>query len=158
MRSACLSLGLLLVGCAAPFTEVKSSSPREGVSVTTCGLGNATTGSVIASMEPPQGAPEERLEPKKVLRVCLRLANKGHAPVRLDRSQVQLKCPRERLDWTSDNDDTAATVHPGSSRDFYVGFSYGVIEPGEEVSVLLDQALTSGGKPFKVDPIVLRRK
>lgn len=153
-----LPLLMLLAGCAAPFVEARPSAPHDGVSVTWCGAQKTSPGSVMRSLDPPTGRSDERVEPPKELRVCLRVANGASKPLRFDRARVELKCPRERREAISDADDQTVTLAAGQTRDIYVGFTYTGLETGEEVQVVLDHALTLGGKDLRLAPLVLRHK
>jgi hypothetical protein len=144
-------------GCAGPFAEVQPSAPTGGVGVRYCGSSSASPGSVLRSLEPPVGAADTQLSPPKELYVCLRLENQGSRPARLNRSNVQLRCPRERQEWVPDRDDDVVIAHPGQSRELHVTFHYTPLVTGEDVALIFDGALTVGGAPVKLRPIVLRK-
>jgi hypothetical protein len=155
-------LTLLAAGCAAPFSMVKPGGAREGVTVSYCGATQSSPGSVMKSLDPPSAVESELhgglMPPPKELHVCVKVENKGGKPARFDRGLVELKCPREKQNWQPDADDQAVVLHPGQSRELHVTFQYSPIDPGEEVSLLFDRALTLGGRSLHVEPIVLRRK
>ena len=161
MRSAPLLL-ILVAGCAGPFLESKPSAPRGGVALIFCGSSDSSPDSVLKSMEPPTRLPPEvsggELEPPEELRVCLKLENKARAVARLDRSMLELKCPREKQSWAPDKDDQEIIVHPGEAREFHVNFHYSPLPSGEEVAVRFERALTVGGKPVNLPPLVLRKR
>jgi hypothetical protein len=149
---------ILCAGCAGPFTEVHPSTPSSGVAITYCGSSATSTESVLQAMEPPAGRPDMQLRPPKELHVCLRLSNAGKQPARLNRSYVQLRCPREKQEWVPDSDDDVVIVHPGEARELHVGFHYSPLDAGEEVAVTFDGAVSAGGRPLKLAPIVLRKQ
>jgi hypothetical protein len=154
---------LLAAGCAAPFSMVKQGGAREGVAVTYCGATQSSPGSVMKSLDPPSAVESElrgsgEMPPPKELHVCLKVENKGSKPARFDRALVELKCPRERQNWQPDSDVQALVLHPGQSRELHVTFHYSPIDPGEDVSLLFDRALTVGGRSLHFEPVVLRRK
>jgi hypothetical protein len=149
---------IVCAGCAGPFTEVHPSAPSGGVAIAYCGSSATSTESVLKAMEPPAGAPDMQLEPPKELHVCLRLSNSGKQPARLNRSYVQLRCPREKQEYVPDSDDDLVIAHPGETRELHVGFHYSPLVAGEDVAVTFDGAVTAGGRPLKLAPIVLRKK
>jgi hypothetical protein len=160
MRWAAL---LLLAGCAAPFDAVNATSRHGGVTLRYCGAAATSSESVMKSLEPPTNVPPEvggnnPISEQKELRVCVKLENKGSEPVRVDRSNVLLKCPHETDDWAGDRDDVEVIAHPGETREFHVGFRYAPVVHGEDVAVVFDRAVKIGGKPARVPPIVLRKR
>jgi hypothetical protein len=163
MRRLVLSgLAAAAVGCAPPFAEVKPSAPRGGVALVYCGSAATSPESVMKALEPPSDLPPEvggggGVSAQKELRVCLRLLNRGAEVVRLDRSYVTLRCPGETDDWAPDRDDQLVIAHPGETRELHVAFRYSPLVHGEEVTLLFDRALTVGGKPARLGPVVLRK-
>jgi len=161
-RAWALPLVVAVAGCAAPFAEVRVRAALNGVEVAYCGGQSSLPGSVLRSMEPPSAVESElhggMLAPSKELRACVRIVNHAARQVQLDRSLVELKCPRERQNWVPDSDDQRVRVPAGESRQLWVGFHYNPIEAGEQVELVLDRALTLDGRPLKVQTLVLRRK
>jgi hypothetical protein len=157
MRRAWLVLAL--VGCGAPFTEIKPSAPKSGVALVYCGSASTSAESVMKSLEPPTGPSGESSMPEqKELRVCLKLENKGSQVAKVDRSDFELRCPHETDSWAEDHDDVEVIAHPGETRELHVSFRYSPLVHGEDVQVLLDKVLTVGGARVKLQPIVLRRQ
>ncbi|MGZ3408431.1 MAG: hypothetical protein ACXVAN_18400 [Polyangia bacterium] len=158
-RASLLLLSLSLVGCGAPFAEVKPSAPQRGVALVYCGSAATSAESVMKSMEPPTGpSGESGMPEQKELRVCLKLENKGDKVAKLDRSDLELRCPHETDSWSEDHDDVEVIAHPGETRELHVSFRYSPLVHGEDVELLLDKALTVGGARVKLAPIVLRRQ
>jgi hypothetical protein len=152
-------VGLVLVGCAAPFAEVKPSEPRAGVAVVYCGSAATSPESVMKAMEPPTGPTGESSMPEdKELRVCLRVENHGGDKARFVRSDVSLRTPHENTQPAADHDDDLVIALPGETRELHVSFRYSPLVHGEDVQVILANALTVGGKPLKLPPIVLRKQ
>ena len=158
MRPAWLVLAL--VGCGAPFAEVKPSAPKSGVALVYCGSAATSAESVMKSMEPPTGPVGESsgMSEQKELRVCLRLENRGDQVAKVDRSDFELRCPHETDSWSQDRDDVEVIAHPGETRELHVSFRYSPLVHGEDVQLILDKALTVGGARVKLSPIVLRRQ
>jgi hypothetical protein len=154
---------LAALGCAAPFDAVKPSAEKGGVTLAYCGASATSTESVMKSLEPPTNVPAEvggnnPISDQKELRVCVRLTNKGSQPVRIDRSNILLKCPHETDDWSGDRDDLEVIAHPGETREFHVGFRYSPLVHGEDVEVVFDRAVKIGNQPARLPPIVLRKR
>jgi hypothetical protein len=150
---------LALAGCGAPFSEVKPSAPDRGVALVYCGSSATSAASVLKAMEPPVGQTGENgLPEQKELRVCLRLENQGDAVARLDRSEITLRCPHERDDWTQDRDDEEVIAHPGEQKELHVGFRYSPLTSGEDVALVFDGAVTIGGHAAKLPPLLLRKR
>lgn len=162
MRAGALVLLALAGGCT-PFKEVKPSSPTGGVALVYCGSSATSPESVMKSLEPPTNVPPEvggggGLSDLKELRVCLKLENRGDKPARLDRTRVTLRCPHETDSWEYDHDDQEVIAHPGETRELHVAFRYGPLVHGEDVQVVFDGALTVGGRPAKIGPLLLRKE
>ena len=146
-------------GCAAPFNEIKPSEPRGGVAVVYCGSAATSPESVLKAMEPPTGPTGESSMPEdKELRVCLRLENRGGDKARLVRSDVGLRTPHENTQPAADRDDDLVIALPGETRELHVSFRYSPLVHGEEVQVILANAVTVGGKSLKLPPILLRKQ
>jgi hypothetical protein len=146
-------------GCAAPFNELKPSEPRGGVAVVYCGSAATSPESVLKAMEPPTGPTGESSMPEdKELRVCLRLENHGSDKARFVRSDVSLRTPHENTQPAADSDDDLVIALPGETRELHVSFRYSPLVHGEDVEVILASALSVGGKPLKLPPIVLRKQ
>lgn len=157
-----LVLILLIAGCAGPFQQSKPSAPQGGVALSYCGSSDSSPESIVKAMEPPTRLPPEvsggELEPPEELRVCLKLENQSSQVARLDRTLVMLKCPREKQNWQPDRDDQEIIAHPGETRELHVNFHYTALPRGEEVSLTFERALTVGGKPLSLPPLVLRKR
>jgi hypothetical protein len=149
---------LLAAGCAAPFTEVKPSAPVGAVGVVYCGSSMISPQTLVQMMEPPVGSPDQQIDPPKELRVCLKLSNTGGKPARLDRSHVTLRCPHEKQTWVPDRDDEIVIAHPGETRELYVTFHYSPLVAGEDVAVVLENAITVADRAAKLPAITLRKK
>jgi hypothetical protein len=154
-------LALVAVGCAAPFVESRPSAPSAGVSMAYCGSATVSSDSLARSLEPPSDLPAEvgghPIEPPKEVRFCLRVANHAARPVRLDRSRLVLRCPRERQSWVPDADAEELLVQPGETRELHVRFRYSPLAPGEDVELVFESALSAGGRPLKLMPLSLRK-
>jgi hypothetical protein len=153
---------LLAFGCT-PFVAIKPSTPTDGVGVTFCGSSATSPESVMKSLEPPTNVPPEvggsaGLPEQKELRVCLKLENRGDKPARLTRSRVRLRCPHETDSWEYDRDDEEVIAHPGETRELHIAFRYSPLPAGEDVQLLFEGALTVGGRPAKIAPMVLRKQ
>ncbi|HEX8951178.1 MAG TPA: hypothetical protein VF945_05000 [Polyangia bacterium] len=147
------------LGCAAPFDEVKPSAPHAGVALVYCGSAATSPESVMKAMEPPTGPTgESSLPDDKELRVCLRLENRGQEPARLTRSDLGLKTPHESTSPSADHDDDLVIALPGETRELHASFRYSPLVHGEEVQLLLANAVTVGGHAVKLPPIVLRKR
>ncbi len=150
---------LAVVGCGAPFAEVKPSAPKSGVAIVYCGSAATSAESVMKSLEPPTGQlGDSSISEQKELRVCLRLENHGDQVAKVDRSDFELHCPHETDSWSEDHDDVEVIAHPGETREMHVSFRYSPLVHGEDVQLILDKALTVGGARVKLQPIVLRRQ
>ena len=144
------------IGCAAPFNLVKPSEARGGVAVAYCGAAATSPESVMNAMEPPTGPTGQSSMPEeKELRVCLRLENHGSDKARFTRSDVALKTPHENTQPAADHDDDLVIALPGETRELHVSFRYSPLVHGEEVQVVLANALSVGGHALKLPPIVL---
>ena len=143
-------------GCAAPFNLVKPSEARGGVAVVYCGSAATSPESVMNAMEPPTGPTgQSSLPEEKELRVCLRLENRGGDKARFTRSDVGLKTPHESTQPAADHDEDLVIALPGETRELHVSFRYSPLVHGEEVQVILANAVTVGGRAVKLPPIVL---
>ena len=159
MRRVWLGLALAVVGCGAPFAEVKPSAPKSGVALVYCGSAATSAESVLKAMEPPTGPVGESSMPEqKELRVCLRLENRGDQVARVDRSDFELRCPHETDSWSPDSDEQLVIAQPGETRELHVSFRYSPLVHGEDAQIVLDKALTVGGRAVKLAPISLRRQ
>jgi hypothetical protein len=159
MRRLATVLLVAAVGCGAPFAEIKPSEPKSGVAVVYCGSAAASTASILKAMEPPVGqSGGGGMEEQKLLSVCLHLENHGSEVARLDRSDLELHTPHETDSWEPDSDDQEVIAHPGETKELHVAFRYSPLPSGEDVELLLDKALTVGGKRLKLPPIGLRRR
>ncbi len=161
-RALVVGAGLVVAafvgGCAAPFDLVKPSEPRAGVALVYCGSAATSPESVMKSMEPPTGpVGQSSLPEEKELRVCLRLENHGREPARLTRSDIGLKTPHESDSPAADSDDDLVIAHPGESRELHVSFRYSPLVHGEDVQVVLANAVTVGGHAVKLPPLLLRK-
>ena len=146
------------LGCAAPFDLVKPSEARGGVALVYCGSAATSPESVMNAMEPPTGPTGQSSLPEdKELRVCLRLENHGSDKARVTRSDFGLKTPHESTQPAADHDDDIVIALPGETRELHVSFRYTPLVHGEDVQVLLANALTVGGKPVRLPPILLRK-
>ena len=146
-------------GCAAPFNLIKASEARGGVAVVYCGSAATSPESVMNAMEPPTGPTgQSSLPEEKELRVCLRLENHGGDKARFVRSDVTLKTPHENTQPAADHDDDLVIALPGETRELHVSFRYSPLVHGEEVQVILANALTVGGHALKLPPIVLGKQ
>lgn len=152
-----LIAAMALAGCKGPFAEVVPDSRKDRAIVSYCGSAAATAASVIKTMD-SLGREESALPAPNEVTVCIEVHNHESSPLRVDRSRARLKCPREQQSWVPDADDPELVVPPGLSRKFRVTFRYSPLVSGEDVSVLLDRALTRGDRPVAVAPIVLRRR
>ena len=137
------TLLLLVAGCAAEFSEVKTAGGGGNLAITYCGSTGASVGSVIQAMDNPGGADSGPLPSERELTVCLLAENHGSNDARVDRSHTHLKCPREKQEWIPDHDPEVVILPPGSSKKLHITFRYSPIQPGEKVSVLLDDLKTS---------------
>ena len=146
------------LGCAAPFDLVKPSEGHGGVALVYCGSAATSPESVMNAMEPPTGPTgQSSLPEEKELRVCLRLENHGSDKARVVRSDFGLKTPHESASPAGDHDDDLVIALPGETREFHVSFRYSPLVHGEDVQVILANALTVGGHPVKLPPISLRK-
>jgi hypothetical protein len=158
-----LFLAYLLAGCAGPFAAVRPEASRgDGLSVGFCGSTKITGERVLRAMEPPSDLPSEvggsgGLEPPEEARFCLSVDNRGTQTARIDRSYLQLKCPREKQPWVPDSDDQEVIVHGGESKQVHVSFHYSPMVSGEDVTLLLEGAVTVGGKRARLPPLALRK-
>jgi hypothetical protein len=156
------ALALLLVGCAAPFTEVDPGEKRSGqIALTYCGCTTATTGDVIRSIdEPPVGPGNASLTSQPShLQVCMQVTNGGSTPVKVDRSHVRLDTAHERDMWTPDKDDEQFLVPPGTTRKFQVLFEISSpLLSGEDIKVDPATAITVDGRAVKLGVVKLRKK
>jgi hypothetical protein len=111
------------------------------------------------AMEPPTGPTgQSSLPEEKELRVCLKLENHGSDKARVVRSDFGLKTPHENTQPAGDHDDDLVIALPGETRELHVSFRYSPLVHGEEVQVILANALTVGGHAVKLPPIVLRKQ
>ena len=156
---AASALALAAFGCGAPFSEVKASEARDGVSIAYCGSSATSAQSVMNSLEPPvgQAGADNGMPAIKELNVCLRLENHGSDTARLDRTSVMLKCPRETDEPQADRDDQEVITHPGESKELHIIFHYTQLPSGEDVRLVFDRALKIGDKPVKLPPLGLRK-
>ena len=146
-------------GCAAPFDLVKPSEARGGVALVYCGSAATSPESVMNAMEPPTGPTgQSSLPEEKELRVCLRLENHGSDVARVTRSDFGLRTPHESDSPAADHDDDLVIAHPGEVRELHVSFRYSPLVHGEDVQLILANALTVGGKAVKLPPITLRKQ
>ena len=151
-------LGAAAAGCAAPFDLVKASEPHGSVALVYCGSAATSPESVLKSMEPPTGpVGQSSLPEEKELRVCLRVENHGSDKVRVTRSDIGLKTPHESTPPAEDHDDDLVIALPGETRELHVSFRYSPLVHGEDVQVVLANAVTIGGRPAKFSPITLRK-
>lgn len=154
-------LGLVvgIGGCAAPFEAVRSGGAHGKVAVASCGVRTGSSGSVLRAMDGPPSEIEGRsTAPSTEFTVCVRLDNQGGEPVKVDRSHLHLKTPRARDTWVPDAGDEVFVVPPGTAKQFDVTFKPAPLLPGEDVSVLFDGAISSGGQSLSLPAIVLRKK
>jgi hypothetical protein len=156
---------VLVCGCAAPFGEARPGviSKAGGASLSFCGSTKVTAQRVLDNMEPPSSLPTEvggsgGIEPPEQARFCVKLENRGSQTIRVDRSYLALKCPREKQPWIPDSDDRDVIVHGGETKQLYVSFQYSPMSAGEDVSLLFDGAVAAEGRPLKIAPLPLRRK
>jgi hypothetical protein len=152
---------LFLGGCAAPFVEVDAGPKRAGsLELTFCGASTVTAGGIIRAMdEPPVGPTDANAPPPPgKLTVCLRLANQGAQPARVDRSHLELQIGRSKEPWEPDRDDEVFIVPPGESRKFQVTFEVGSLLSGEDVLVRANHAVTVEERPVALPPVKLRRR
>ena len=158
MRLLLCSL-LALAGCAAPFTEVNPGDKKSGELVLTyCGASTVTAGGVIKAMdEPPIGGEQDTMKPQP-MRVCLRLANHGSGPAKVDRSHLKMETQHGKESMIPDKDDDVFMVPPGQTRDFGVDFETNLVLSGEDVKIRVGEAITVGGHGSQLTPIVLRKK
>jgi hypothetical protein len=119
------------------------------VAIKYCGSTGASVASVIAAMDNPGNVDNGPLPAQRELTVCFQAENKGSKPVKVDRSHIRLKCPRERDEWQPDRDDEVVTLHPGGAAKLHVTFRYSPVQKGEQVAVQFDD--------LRVPPIVLRK-
>ena len=146
------------LGCAAPFDLVKPSEGHGGVALVYCGSAATSPESVMKSLEPPTGQVGDSSMPaEKELRVCMRLENHGTEKARVTRSDIGLKTPHESTQPAADHDDDIVIALPGESRELHVSFRYMELVHGEDVQVILANALTVAGKPVRLPPILLRK-
>jgi hypothetical protein len=146
------------LGCAAPFDLVKPSEGHGGVALVYCGSAATSPESVMNAMEPPTGPTgQSSLPEEKELRVCMRLENHGTEKARVTRSDFGLKTPHESTQPAADHDDDIVIALPGETRELHVSFRYMPLVHGEDAQVILANALTVGGKPVKLPPILLRK-
>jgi hypothetical protein len=157
---------ILLGGCGGPFVEARPGSATvqaTGVSVAFCGSTKMTTERVLKAMEPPSSVPSDvggsgGLEPPEEAQFCLRLENRGSQTVRVDRRALTLSCPREKQPWVPDGSDREVIVHSGESKQLRISFHYSPLPSGEDVAVVLDGAVSAGGRPLKLPSLPLRRR
>jgi hypothetical protein len=152
------------MGCAGPFAAARpdAASRSEGVSVSFCGSSKITAEKVLRTMEPPSDLPPEvggsgGLEPPEEASFCLKVDNRGGQTARIDRSYLALKCPREKQPWIPDSDDQEVIIHGGESKQLHVSFHYSPMVSGEDVALVLESAVTIGGKRVRLAPLPLRR-
>jgi hypothetical protein len=69
-----------------------------------------------------------------------------------------LRTPHENTQPAADSDDDLVIALPGETRELHVSFRYSPLVHGEDVEVILASALSVGGKPLKLPPIVLRKQ
>jgi hypothetical protein len=154
---------VLLFACAGPFSAAPSASAQAaGVTVSFCGSSKVTAERVLRTMEPPSDLPSEvggsgGLEPPEEASFCLKVENRGTQTVRVDRSYLVLKCPREKQPWVPDKDDQEVIVHAGESKQLQVVFHYSPMPSGEDVAVILEGAVSAGGRRLKLPPLPLRK-
>jgi hypothetical protein len=153
---------VVAAGCGAPFEAVRPSATAQGVTVRYCGSSDVSPDAVVRAMEPPSSLTPEvggsPLPGPEELRVCLRLENRGTQPARVDRSYLQLRAPREKQSWVPDSDDQEVIAHPGQTRELHVTFHYTPLVAGEDVSLVLDDAVTVGGRAAHLPPVLLRKR
>ncbi len=146
-------------GCAAPFDLVKPSEAHGAVALVYCGSAATSPESVMKSMEPPTGPVGQSSMPEdKELRVCLRVENHGSDKVRVTRSDIGLKTPHESTAPAADSDDDLVIALPGETRELHVSFRYSPLVHGEDVQVILANAVTIGNRPAKFSPLTLRKR
>jgi len=152
-------LAMAGLGCAAPFDLVKQPEAHGGVALVYCGSSATSAESVMKSMEPPTGpVGRSSLPEDKELRVCLRLENHGSEVVRVTRSDFGLKTPHESDSPSADSDDDLVIAHPGETRELHVSFRYSPLVHGEDVQLVLANAVTIGGHAAKFAPMTLRKR
>ena len=150
---------IFLFACAGPFIDVGKSSKSGSITVTSCGSTKITAERILSNAEPPSSLPSEvggsgGLEPPEQAQFCVQLENHSSATVRVDRSYLQLKCPREKQPWVPDTDDQEVIIHAGESKKFNVSFHYSPMPSGEDVQLLFDRAV----KGAQLPPLPLRRR
>jgi hypothetical protein len=150
---------IFLVACAGPFADVGKASKSGGVTASSCGTTKITAERILSNAEPPSSLPSEvggsgGLEPPEQAQFCVQLENHSNTTVRVDRSYLQLKCPREKQPWVPDSDDQEVIVHAGETKKFNVSFHYSPMPSGEDVQLLLDRAI----KGVSLPPLPLRKK
>jgi len=147
------------LGCAAPFDLVKPSEGHGGVALVYCGSAATSPESVMNAMEPPTGPTgQSSLPEEKELRVCMRLENHGTEKARVTRSDFGLKTPHESTQPAADHDDDIVIALPGETRELHVSFRYSPLVHGEDVQLLLANAVTIGGHAAKFAPMTLRKR
>jgi hypothetical protein len=147
------------IACAGPFVDVGRSSKSGSIMASSCGSTKITAEKVLSNMEPPSSLPTEvggsgGLEPPEDAQFCVELDNRSNQTVRVDRSYLQLKCPREKQPWIPDSDDQEVIVHAGEAKKFHVSFHYSPMPSGEDVQILFDRAI----KGVSLPPLPLRKK
>ncbi len=154
---------IFLAACAGPFGDLGKSSKSGSITASSCGSTKITAEKILANAEPPSSLPTEvggsgGLEPPEEAQLCVLLENHSDKTVRVDRSYLQLKCPREKQPWIPDSDDQEVIVHGGESKKLYVSFHYSPMPSGEDVQILFERAVKLDGKALSLPPLPLRKK
>jgi hypothetical protein len=154
---------ILLVGCAGPFVDLDKPSKSQSITASSCGSTKITAERVLNNMEPPSSLPSEvggsgGLEPPEQAQLCVQLDNHASGTVRVDRSYLQLKCPREKQPWVPDSDDQEVIIHAGESKKFKVSFHYSPMPSGEDVAILFERAVKVEGRVVALPPLPLRKR
>ena len=159
MRPLSFALALCVAGCGGPFIEVHPGASKGELSLAFCGSTTASSAGVLRALDGPPSEMEGRgVNSPGEITVCMSLDNRGAQPVKVDRSHIALKSPRERQPWVPDGDDELFVIPPGTARTFHVKFASSPLLSGEDVAILLDSAVTSNGHTTPVPSLALRKR
>ena len=148
-----------VAGCAGPLVEVHPGASKGELSLAFCGSTAASGAGVLRALDGPPSEMEGRgtNDPGEIT-VCMTLDNHGARPVKVDRSHVTLKSPRERQPWVPDGDDEVFVIPPGTTRTFHVKFASSPLLSGEDVTIVLDSVVTTDGHSAHVPSLALRKR
>jgi hypothetical protein len=135
-RAPALCLALA-AGCAPELVEI-GGFERGALALHSCGATGASAAAVIRAMDEPGSVEGGLLPAQRELTVCLRAENRGGHPLKIDRSHSHLRTKTAREDFVPDGKPELLALGPGQASRFSLTFHLSPLQPGDEVTVTLD--------------------